>query len=457
VPVSFRQFLRPSIVSGLLMLGVACAGASTGMAAVAEADVRELIEQNRRLQQEVQRQRQTIDELSARMNDVLRTSERQEAALRGLQDRVAGAGTERAAAPVATGIAGGRSGVVRIAGETGLTYFKTGRAGQFPHGEFRADDPTVTFEAPVRRDTYLFGELKLLPRETNAENFELGELYVDFENVLGSWGHDGLLSLRVGRINIPFGEEYLVRSPVANPLISHSLSDFWGCDEGVELYGRIGPFQYVLAVQNGGISRLHDFDSDKSVAVRVGWQPANWLHTSVSLMRTGELSLADAASELWIGDNVFRSIGAAASTTNFWANLAQLDAKARWSGGSLGLTGGVARYDDDDTAADNARRIRFGYVELVQTLAGNLYGAARYSGLRAPGGYPFSGWGSRGKYFFRDGARTEELRRLSVGLGYRFGPPMVLKFEYAWESGRQSNGARRDNEDFLGTQLGVRF
>src|SRR5206468_8015250 len=103
---------------------------------------------------------------------------------------------------------------------------------------------------------------KLLTREANAESFQLGELYVDFENVSGAWGARGLLGLRAGRINIPFGEEYLVRGPVANPLVSHSLSDIWGVDEGLEAYGRVGPLHYVAAIQNGGTSRLHDFNAD---------------------------------------------------------------------------------------------------------------------------------------------------------------------------------------------------
>jgi hypothetical protein len=52
---------------------------------------------------------------------------------------------------------------------------------------------------------------------------------------------------------------------------------------------------------------------------------------------------------------------------------------------------------------------------------------------------------------------TDELRRTSVGLGYRFGPSLVLKTEYAWERGRTVTGVTRDKEDFFGTELGVKF
>jgi len=52
---------------------------------------------------------------------------------------------------------------------------------------------------------------------------------------------------------------------------------------------------------------------------------------------------------------------------------------------------------------------------------------------------------------------TTELRRLSVGIGYRFGPPLVWKIEYTWESGRLTTGERRDNEDFFGSEVGMKF
>jgi hypothetical protein len=416
--------------------------AATGRGAeVSAAQLQEVLEQNRRLQEQVRAQQKTIDEL-------LKASERHERDLRRLEGQPGGA------AP-ASGSA--RDQQVRIAAEAGLAFFKTGSEGQFPKSEFRIDDPVITLEAPVMKDVYFFTELKLLTRETNEEDFQLGEIYVDFEDVLGRWGHPGLLSFRAGRVNVPFGEEYLVRSPVSNPLISHSLSDIWGCDEGLEIYGRVGPVRYVVAVQNGGVSRLRDFNADKSVAARVSWEPATWLHVSGSAMRTGELaSVADELSELWFANGFFRAIGPTSRTGAFWVNLGELDARARWKTGHLSLALGQARYDDSDALVDNARRIRYGYIEAVQTIVEGLYGAVRYSELRVARGYPMAGWGSLGTFFFRP-SLTEELNRLSIGLGYRFGPPLVWKIEYARERGRMTNGARRENEDFFGSEIGMKF
>ncbi|MSU48646.1 MAG: hypothetical protein EXS37_06040 [Opitutus sp.] len=436
-----------------MSLAVALVAAAGRAADLSAAPVSDLIEQNRRLQEQVRNQQLTIETLSAKMNEVLKASERHERELRGLSDRVAEAG----AAAVAPGRSANREREVRISAEAGLAFFNTGIEGQFPKSEFRVDDAVIAIEAPVRKNVYFYTELKLLTREANTENFQLGELFVDFEDISAAWGSPGLLNLRVGRINVPFGEEYLVRGPVANPLISHALSDIWGVDEGLEIHGRIGPAQYVVAVQNGGVSRLRDFNADKAVTVRVGWDPAPWLHLSGSAMRTGELaSAADSLSEVWFGTGFFRSIAPANRATAFWANLAQFDARARWKTGHVAASIGRARYDDSDPVADNSRRFRFGHVEAVQEISGGIFGAVRYSEIRVPRGYPLAGWGAMGAFFFRP-TFTTGLQRTSVGLGYRMGAPLVLKFEYTWESGRTTTGARRDKEDFFGTELGVKF
>ena len=425
-------------------LVVLCAATVSDAAEISAAQAQEILEQNRRLQEQVRAQQQTIDAL-------LKASERHERELRGLADRVE-APAAGAAAPRS-----GREHEVRVSAEAGIAFFNTGPEGQFPKAEFRIDDPVIAIEAPVRRNIYFYAELKLLTRETNSESFQLGELYVDFEDVSAAWGRPGQLNLRAGRLNIPFGEEYLVRTPVANPLISHSLADIWGVDEGIEVYGRVGPVHYVAAVQNGGVSRLRDFNADKSVAARLGWSPARWLSVSGSAMRTGEMaSVADNLSEVWFGNGFFRSIGPLGRTGTFWATLREIDATVRWQGGHVGAALGRVHYDDSDTLVDNTRNFRYGHVEAVQTVSGGLYAAARHSGIRVPRGYPLAGWGPLGTFFFRP-VLTEELRRTSVGLGYRFGPPLVLKVEYAWESGRTTTGAPRDKEDFFGTELGVKF
>jgi hypothetical protein len=213
----------------------------------------------------------------------------------------------------------------------------------------------------------------------------------------------------------------------------------------------------VLAVQNGGTSRLRDFNADKALVARLGWEPRPWLHVSASAMRTGELaSAADNLSEVWFANGFFRALGPVARTGTFQANLWEADARAQWKTGNIGAAFGGVKFDDSDPLADNSRHMDYGYVEIVQTIDAGLFAAARYSEIRAPRGYPLAGWGNMGRFFFSP-VLTERLRRLSVGFGYRWGDPLVVKFEYTWENGRTTTGLNRNQEDFLGGEVGVKF
>lgn len=434
-----------------LALGVlAPAGAATGESVSAE-EVRQLIEQNRRLQEQVAAQQRQLDELRTRLDRLAGDDQRQARALDELRAQVA----DRPAAARSDAV-----GDIRLSGEAGLAYFDGGARSAWPNAEFRADDVKVYLETPVWKDTYLFTELDLVTREANDEYFHLGEAYVDFENVSGRLGGpDRLVSLRFGRVDIPFGEEYLYRGVLDNPLITHSVADNWGVDEGIELYGSAGRLSYVFAVQNGGHKTLRDFDSDKSMTLRVGYDPAAWLHFSASALRTGDLTVAgDFLSEVWIGGGFFRSIGGAATTQGFSARLYQADVRVTWDGGHLAGAVGTARYDDNDTAADNRRDLNHIAVELMQRINGGLYGAIRYSEISVQkGGYPLQGLGNPSTFFYSGLPLAEGLHRFSLGLGYRFSDPLVFKLEYAWEGGGMRTGQPRDQEDLFATEIGVRF
>ncbi len=449
------KFLRLLCIGAGLALSAALVRAQV----TSDPALQAIIEQNRQLQEQVKAQQKTIEALNARMEEIRRASERQDRQLQTLQERTDAAAPAERAVPVESS----RDHEVRIAGESGLAFFSSGSHGQWPNSEFRVDDTTITVEAPVWQNVYFFTELKLLQREANAANFQFGELYVEFEGLGRPWGQPEALNLRAGSINTPFGEEYLLRGPIENPLISHSLSDIWGPDEGAELYGKLGSWSYVVAVQNGGISQLRDFNSDKTFAARLGWDPLAWLHLSASAMRTGKLATVspvtntgDGVSSIWFANAFFRALGPASRTQNFWANLYEADAVAQWSGGRVAAALGQVRFDDSDALVDDARRLRYGYLEAMQSLTEQLYGAARFSAIDAPGGYPLAGQGNPGEFFYRP-SLTEELRRFSLGFGYRFGPPLVLKLEYSWEWGRMLNGATRDQENFLGAEIGLKF
>ncbi len=394
-----------------------------------------LVEQNRQLVEQVRAQQKQIDDLRSRLDRLDDPARPAPAPARAESDRQ-----------------------VRLSGEVGIGFFKSGDEGNQPNAEFRVDDAKLFVEASVWKNVYFFGGLELTTREANDEYFHVGELYVDVED-LWSADRNHTLSLRAGRMSLPFGEEYQLRNVMDNPLITHSLADVWGIDEGVQVYGRLGALRYNLAVQNGGHKTLRDFDRDKSVVARLAFDVTPQLSFSASAMRTGDLTVAgDAMSEVWFANAFFRALGPSATTTTFAARLAELDATYRWPTGQLRADVGWVSFDDNSTSGDYSRHLTYYSVEGMQRLGGGLFAAARYSAIDAPGGYPLAGLGDAGDYFYNPfGPRTKDLHRLSLGVGYRFAPPLVWKLEYSWENGHLVNGARRDDEDMLSSLLGIRF
>lgn len=416
----------------------------------AEAQLRALMDQNRSLQDQVQAQQRAIEQLRDELGAMRLEGQRHEKELRTLEEHV-----ESPRAVPASAVSRARE--IRLSGQAGIAFFKTGSAGQLPNSEFRLDDAKLFLEAPVAKNIYLFTGLDLQTREAGDDSFHLGEYYVDLENVSGAWGRDRLLNVRVGRFNIPFGEEYQVRDMLSNPLISHSVADIWGFDVGAEIYGEVGRFSYVAAVQNGGNDGLRDYNSDKSVALRIGYDPLAWLHLSASGMRTGDINVKnDVFSALWFGNGFFRALGSAGTTSLFSADLAELDVAMRGKRHSLKATAGWVKFGDNDTTQSNARHLNTYSIEAVQEIADSFFAAARLSEVRAPRGYPLVGWGNFGTYLFAN-PQTVYLRRLSLGLGYRISRPVVLKFEYAFERGQLTSGTVRDHENLLSTELALQF
>ena len=430
----------------LLTCAVAFAYTFSNGAFAADAEteqrLKQLEKQNQALQEKLDQQQRLIDELSKKISGT-----------------TSGEGTEQ---PEKRGVSFGQ---VRISGEGGVGVFHTSSNGRHKNTDFRVDEAKLFVEAPLWKNyAFAFAELDLLTRERQVagpadEAFHLGELYVDFESVSRLWDRPGMLGIRVGRIDIPFGEEYAVRDAIDNPLISHSLTDFWGVDEGIAFYGGIGKFDYVVAVQNGGHPMLADFDGDKSVSGRVGWKPAKWLRVSGSAMRTGNLHADDdGMSELWFGNGFIRAIGAGA--TRYGAEIYEGDVQAFWNSGHFKAAGGLMTYHDNAPAGANSDRdVYFYYAEALQRLPqlSKLYGAARFSQIFADGGMPIVGHGNFGPLFFNPMMMTDRMWRLSAGGGYEFSENLVLKLEYNID--RQHFVSSGDSEDihFLAAEVGFAF
>jgi hypothetical protein len=403
-----------------------------------EQEVSELRQQNAILQQQVQQQSSLLDSLAKKVQDLETQSAEHEAA-----------------AENSNGKQGGFSlGKVNLSGEGGVAFFDTGSDGFVPESDFRVDEARLFLDAPIWNEVYFHTEVDLITRENPSLNAQLNELYLDAQDISQLWGQDNQFNLRAGRIYFPFGEEYLSRNAIDDPLISRSLSDIWGVSPGIEAYGSFDELSYFLAVQNGYNAFPQDIEGDKSITGKVGYDPFPWLHLSVSGMRTGTLHAQnDVYSAVWFGDSLFSSIGSAA-TTRFQAYLTEGDISAHWHSGYVSAFGGYMLYSDNDPTSDNGRNIFYYSVEGVQNLPKKFYAAARFSEILAGEGFPIVGYGNFGEY---SEDLSTQLWRLSLGLGYRFSDDLIIKAEYSMEQGLETDGEERDHEDFLGTEAAFQF
>jgi hypothetical protein len=248
------------------------------------------------------------------------------------------------------------------------------------------------------------------------------------------------------------------------------LSDLWGYDAGVELYGSWKKLNYVVAAQNGGISTLNDGNADKSITARIGYDPLSWLHLSASAMRTGNISVAnDGITAMWFGGGLFQSIGSV-NTTLYHLNLAEIDASAKWKTGYVKVAGGYVNYNDNDPtpglggagpvgpylssgapAGDNHRDIYYYYIEALQHISPKFYGVTRLSQIRAANGYPIVGDTAT------FGLPTSDLWRLSLGVGYQVNAHLSLKMEYMIEHGQLATGGPRNHENMFATEAAFKF
>jgi hypothetical protein len=405
-----------------------------------EADL--LREQNRVLQEQLKAQQQTLDKVNQRMEDLEKRVQTGEAAKSEPEGETDKSANKRFSL----------NNVV-VSGEGGLAFFSGGRDSEFKRSEFKIDEARLFVESPILENIYFYSELNLTTRESYTENFQLGELYLDFENLSRFWNRDGQMTLRLGRFYIPFGEEYQTRYAIYNPLISHSLSDIWGVDEGIEVFGTIKKFSYAFAVQNGDNLLLEDSTSDKSVAGRIGFDPTSRVHLSLSAMRTGDIASTAPLSALWFANGFFMPMPHSTATL-FHADVFEADAQYKWSNGYVRGAGGYAHYADNDPVERHRRDIYYYYIEAVQKLSRRFYAAGRVSQIVAPHGFPLVGNGEAADY---EGELTKNLWRLSLGLGYRYSQHLVLKTDYSFEQGREQNGDARRHESVFGAEAAFQF
>jgi hypothetical protein len=354
---------------------------------------------------------------------------------------------------------------VVLSGFGAIEYLDSGAAGTRPFGGFAIRESSLFVEAKAWDNVALFLEVQVNRLGKDKDLFvRTGEAHVVWRNLLGRWGDD-LLHVKAGRVDIPFGEDYLWQDAIDNPLISFTAAYPYGFDEGVVLFGTLKGVGWVAAVTDGTDDRSIEDNTDKAVNVKLYGRPLPGVYVSASAMRTGQTG----ESALEFGGSHIEPVGTGLTSTlgkstsrEVSARLAQADATITPTARvTVALSGGTARLNDADDTFD--RPISWFWVEPRYRLRADAYVIARYSEIGTyddTRGYHFDGKttaGGHGAY----GYDVQRLQRLSVGVGYRPNPRMLLKAEVGrdWFTTIRASSLGRTHGDrlLLGAGLVVGF
>jgi hypothetical protein len=280
----------------------------------------------------------------------------------------------------------------------------------------------------------------------------VGSLYLRLDRLGGL----DALNLKIGRMLIPYGEEY-VRFSIdrpQNPLTTFSAAAPYGWDDGVLLFGPIPgtPVQYAAAVMTNSPDLDPRTTGQPALVGKLMWRPNTWAYLSVSGLRSGTLGSPghpeDASLEF--AETEIVAFGDEAKVPSYADGrmLAQ-DPSGRVSL----LTGELDAIFTPD--AWTRLWLAVGYADvhggasqynrgLTYATAEAILGLGRLSPRLDPF-YLAVRWSTVGTFDANRGYRIDALNGgndlgfntrsvdvVSVGLGFRVLEHLILKAEYSW-------------------------
>lgn len=307
-----------------------------------------------------------------------------------------------------------------------------GGVGFIPDGAFFVDQASIFVEAELWEDASVFSELQLVRYSYDYDDgVRTGELYGYLHNLFADEGEQGL-GIKVGRVELPFGEDYLHLDADENPLISYSAGHVYGVDEGVLVHGRLGRVDWYSALTSGTFDYSFDDDPARLVCGKLATR-AGRLHVSASAAKTGDVEksafLFSGKGMFPVGGGGMSSTAGVSPSTKVDTTLWELDAELAHGEGSLcALVFGGASIDDPAPTFDRSL-VWFSVEERVQL--GRRFGATvRYSEAGTyddEEGYLIDGMiHASGRDFGFDASR---LQRLSLGVDWTVRPRVVVKLE----------------------------
>jgi len=347
-------------------------------------------------------------------------------------------------------------------------FYDTGPAGTREDGGFEIKEAAIFIRADVWEDVSFFVEWQTNRLGRDSQQFtRTGEVYVDFRNI--ELGPRTSLGIKLGRIDIPFGEEYLWQDAIDNPLITNSAAWAYGTDEGVAVYSDFNGISWILAVTDGLIRRSTEENSDKAINLKIYGNPMDSLYLSFSAMNNGDTSI----SALQFGGSFLQPIGGFGHQSSVGnspsaeidASLVELNAKYDFQlssyDGYLSLSLGTADLQDDAISFD--RDFRWFSIEPHLRFSSQWYAVLRYSEI---GTYDDSeGYHFDGKTFAGGndafGYDTERFKRVALGVGWTPNPHVLGKLEIGKDSfdviAPSPQVPNNSDRGFVGLEIAVAF
>ncbi len=354
---------------------------------------------------------------------------------------------------------------IEIYGFGAAGYYNTGSAGTRDVGSFEIREATIFVEAEVWENASFMLELQTNRLGKDNDLFtRTGEVYLHFRDIGIA---DSAFGLKIGRVDIPFGEEYLRQDAVDNPLITHSAAYPYGFDEGVLVYSSFLGANWIAAITDGSDTRSLDDHSDKALNFKVSGNVLESLYLSASFMSNGTAL----KSAMEFGGSHFEPVGndytgrGVSSAAGVNSRLVEFDAIQQFSegdfSGELWLSLGAASQNDDDDRFD--RDLRWFAIQPFLQLNPNWYMVIRYSEIGTydnAQGYHFDGKTfAGGNNAF--GFAVRRFGRLGFSLGWTPNPHVTAKVEIGRDWFKLIDDAallaNNDGRSFFGLEVVVSF
>ncbi len=354
-----------------------------------------------------------------------------------------------------------------FSGFAAVGYYDTGSAGTRDNGSFEIKEASLFITTEVWENTEFFLEFQTNRLGSDDAKFtRTGEVYVHFTDL--ALTDDVSIGVKIGRIDIPFGEEYLWQDAIDNPLITNSASYPYGWDEGVLVYGELKGFNWIAAITDGTDARSADDSSDKAINLKFYGRPIESLDVSLSLMTNGDTN----ESGIEFGGSHFQPVGSeypsslgVSTSPQVNAHLFELNARYEFAdngnGPYVAVSFGAAQTDDDDAAFE--RDFRWFSIEPSIRLSNDWYALVRYSEIGTYDrneGHHFDGKtfaGGNGTLGFD----TRRFRRVSIGAGWLPNPRIRVKLEFAKDDFELIDAStftpNNGDRGFVGLEVAVGF